>query len=141
MSEEVKLNDGFAAPPEKPVFNPKQEILNSDLIAQKVIKLGEKLLYFFSVGMKRYLIIKKPDGTEFFRIPFTLFIILIILTQFLLLPIAAVFVVFLKWKIVLEDKVPPTAPPSPPSTTSSTPPSEPANSSGYSDPTLPPMPT
>jgi hypothetical protein len=148
MSEEVKLNDGVAAPPEKSVFNPKQEILNSDLIAQKVIKFGEKLLYFFQVGMKRYLIIKKPDGKELFRIPFTLFIILIVLTQFLLLPVAAVLVVFFKWKIVLEEKVPPTAPPSPStgsgSTTSSSttlPSDPPTNSSGYSEPTLPPMPT
>lgn len=146
MSEEVKLNDGAVGPPEKPVFNPKQEILTKELVEEKAKKLLKQLIYILGAGMKRNVIVKNPEGKELFRLPLTISILLVILSQFLLLPVAAVMVVFMKWKIELEapkSSPPPAAPPpsssvAPPDVNS---PSVAESTSGYSDPTSPPMPT
>lgn len=104
MSEASQINDGAAGPSEKPVFNPKQpEKLSTEVVKKNALKLGEKIIYILGAGMKRHVIVKKPDGKELIRIPLTLFILFVILTQLFLLIVSAVLVVFFKWKIELEE--------------------------------------
>jgi hypothetical protein len=142
MSEEVKLNEGAVGPPEKPVFNPKQEILSKELIIEKAKKLGLKIIYLLGAGMKRSVFVKNPEGKELFRLPLTIVIILVLLSQFLLLPLGAVLVVYFKWKVGLESPrsstQPPAAPPvAPPPAAPPVAEPEPP----YAEPTLPPMPS
>ena len=142
MSEEIKVSEGAVGPPEKPVFNPKQPpIFSKELVIEHAKKLWEKIVYLLGAGMKRNVIIQKPDGKEIGRLPLTLTILLVLLSQFILLVIAAVFVAFFKWKVFLEEKKPPVETPTLPSSSPPPPPAEPTNPSGYSEPTLPPMPT
>ena len=108
MSEASQINDGSVGPAQKPVFNPKEQKLTQEVVEQKAKKLGEKALSIVGAGMKRNVIIQKPDGKEVARVPLTLFVLIIILSQLLVLVAAAVLVVFFKWKIELEEKRPPT---------------------------------
>jgi hypothetical protein len=108
MSEASQINDGVSGTAQKPVFNPKApEELSKDVVVQKSSKLVEKIIYLLGAGMKRFVVVKKPDGTELIRIPLTLFIILVILSQLIVLIVSAILVVFFKWKIELEDPKPP----------------------------------
>jgi hypothetical protein len=142
MSEASAINEGSAGPPEKPVFNPKQKpSISKEYIIEQAKKLWDKIVYLLGAGMKRNVILQRPDGKEVGRLPLTLTLLIVLLSQFILLIIAAVLVAFFKWKVTLEGPKPPVqTPPPPPSLLASSPPvAEPE--SGYSEPTLPPMPT